>query len=111
MEIVLERGSIREALRRYRQYNADPRYAYVETEDQLNSLGYTLLEKDRGQDAIAVFQLNAAEHPLSPNVYDSLGDAYMKLGSKAAAMRSYCRVLKLDPSNANARNKLQELEQ
>ena len=46
-----------DALRRYRQYKADPRHAYVETEEQLNSLGYTLLENDRAQDAIAIFRV------------------------------------------------------
>ena len=108
---TLERGTIDDALRYYREYKADPRHAYVETEDQLNTLGYTLLEKERVQDAIAIFELNAAEHPRSANAYDSLGDAYMKLGSQPAAIRSYRRSLELDPSNANARNRLQELGQ
>jgi hypothetical protein len=110
IEAAMERGTIEEALRLYREYKADPRHAYVETEDQLNNLGYTLLEKERVQDAIAIFELNAAEHPQSANAYDSLGDAYLKLGSKAAAVRSYRKSLKLDPSNSNARNRLQELE-
>jgi hypothetical protein len=111
MEQALQSGSAQDALRSYRQYKADPRHAYIETEDQLNSLGYTLLERDRVKDAIAIFELNAAEHPRSGNVYDSLGDAYMKLGSEAAAVRSFRRSLELDPSNANARNRLQELGQ
>ena len=111
MENALDRGNIDEALRRYREYRADPRHAYVDTEDQLNSLGYALLEKDRIQAAIAIFELNAAEHSCSANVYDSLGDAYLQLGSKAAAIRSYRKSLELDPSNSNARNRLQELGQ
>jgi hypothetical protein len=111
IEAALEGGTIDEALRLYREYKADPRHAYVETEDQLNNLGYTLLEKERVQDAVAIFELNAAEHPRSANAYDSLGDAYLKLGSKAAAIRSYRKSLKLDPSNSNARNRLQELRQ
>ena len=111
MRMALEHGPIEEAIRRYREYKADPRHAYVDAEEQLNSLGYTLLEQERVQDAIAVFRLNAAEHPLSANVYDSLGDAYVKLGSKSEAIRSYRKSLELDPSNANARNRLQELGQ
>jgi tetratricopeptide (TPR) repeat protein len=111
MEKALNGGPVEEAVRRYRAYKADPRHAYVETEDQLNGLGYALLEKDRVQDAVRIFDLNAAEHPRSANVYDSLGDAYLKLGSKAAAIRSYRKSLELDPSNANARNRLQELGQ
>ncbi len=111
MQAALKHGTVGDALRRYRQYKADPRHAYVETEEQLNSLGYTLLESDRAQDALAIFRLNAAEHPRSANVYDSLGDAYMKLGRNAEAIRYYRKSLELDPSNANARNTLQELGQ
>jgi tetratricopeptide (TPR) repeat protein len=111
MEAALERGSIEEAMRTYRAYRADPRHAYVDTEDQLNSLGYALLESKRVPAAVAIFELNAAEHPRSANAYDSLGDGYLQLGRKAAAIRSYRRSLELDPSNSNARNRLQELGQ
>jgi tetratricopeptide (TPR) repeat protein len=83
----------------------------VDTEDGLNSLGYTLLEKGRARAAVAIFELNAREHPRSANAYDSLGDGYLKLGSNAAAIRSYRKSLELDSSNSNARNRLQELGQ
>jgi tetratricopeptide (TPR) repeat protein len=111
MAAALERGSIEAAMRAYREYRADPRHAYVDTEDGLNSLGYTLLEKGRARAAVAIFELNAREHPRSANAYDSLGDGYLKLGSNAAAIRSYRKSLELDSSNSNARNRLQELGQ
>jgi len=111
MAAALERGGIEAAMRAYRAYRADPRHAYVDTEDQLNSLGYTLLEKDRVTAAVAIFELNASEHPRSANAYDSLGDGYLKLGRNAAAIRSYRKSLELDSSNSNARNRLQELGQ
>ena len=111
MEAALEHGSIDEALRSYREYRADPRHTYVDTEDQLNSLGYRLLETDRVQAAVAIFELNAAEHPRSANAFDSLGDGYLQLGRKAAAIRSYRKSLELDSSNSNASNRLQELGQ
>ena len=101
MEAALERASIEEAMHTYRAYRADPRHAYVDTEDQLNSLGYTLLERKRVPAAVAIFELNAAEHPRSANAYDSLGDGYLQLGRKAAAIRSYRKSLELDPSNSN----------
>jgi CubicO group peptidase (beta-lactamase class C family) len=46
------------------------------TEQQINRIGYFLLEKQRFTDAIAVFLLNVRRFPKSPNVYDSLGEAY-----------------------------------
>ena len=60
---------------------------------------------------IAVFRRNVAEFPKSSNVYDSLGEAYMKAGQKSHAIENYQRSLELDPKNKNAGEKLKELRQ
>src|SRR5215475_14768452 len=80
-------------------------------EELLNSLGYTLLYGE-GQtgDAIKVFQRNVKESPQSSNVYDSLGEAYMKAGEKKLAIENYEKSLQLDPKNQNAIGKLKELK-
>jgi tetratricopeptide (TPR) repeat protein len=109
MAEALESGGPGEAVRRYRAYRADPRYAYVETENELNSLGYQLLGQKRYEHAIAVLELNAAEYPRSANAYDSLGEAYMSAGKTEAAVRNYRRSLQLDPTNQNARSMLAQL--
>ncbi len=106
---ALSRGSIPEALRRYREYMAEPRHAYADEEAELNDLGYRLLEERRYDQAIAIFELNASEHPESANTYDSLGEAYQKAGQPDRAARSYRKVLQLDPSNSNARSMLEQL--
>jgi len=49
-------------------------------------------------------------YPDSGNVYDSLGEAYMKAGQKQLAIENYKKSLEKDPSNANAVEKLKELE-
>jgi hypothetical protein len=109
MAEALESGGPAEAVRLYRAYRADPRYPYAETENDLNSLGYQLLEQKRYEPAIAVLELNAAEHPRSANAYDSLGEAYMSAGRPEAAIRSYRKSLELDPTNENARSILAQL--
>jgi tetratricopeptide (TPR) repeat protein len=109
MAEALLTGDVAEAMRRYRAYRADPRYRYVDTEIELNDLGYRLLKLDHFDQAIAVLQLNAAEYPRSANVYDSLGEAYMLAGRKEPAIRSYRKSLELDPRNANARTMLEKL--
>ncbi|HEY8196161.1 MAG TPA: tetratricopeptide repeat protein [Gemmatimonadales bacterium] len=106
---ALSSGSIPEAVRRYREYMADPRHAYADEEASLNTLGYRLLSDGRHEEAIAVLELNAAAHPESANVYDSLGEAYEKAGRPDAAARNYKKVLRLDPSNSDARNRLEQL--
>jgi uncharacterized membrane protein len=78
-------------------------------ESDLDSLGYELLHSARLSDAIRIFQLNVAEHPLSGNVYDSLGEAYMDAGNTKLAIENYEKSLQLAPGNANAADALREL--
>jgi CubicO group peptidase (beta-lactamase class C family) len=79
-------------------------------ERMLNTLGYTLLFSGQTQDAIAVFRRNVEEYPKSSNVYDSLGEAYMKDGQKGLAIENYERSLELNPENKNAVERLKKLK-
>jgi len=79
-------------------------------EFQLNAVGYYLLQLGRVQDAIRIFQLNVEVFPDAWNTYDSLAEAYMKLGNKELAVRFYKKSLELNPQNDNAREKLKSLE-
>lgn len=109
MAEALSKGSIPEALRRYREYMAYPEHAYADEETELNTLGYRLLGEGRYDQAIAVLELNVSEHPESVNAYDSLGEAYQKAGQTDRAVRSYRKALQLDPSNPNAKARLEQL--
>lgn len=110
MAEALQAGGANDAIRRYREYRADPRHAYVDTENDVNNLGYRLLAERRFAAAIEILQLNVTEYPRSANVYDSLGEAYMLAGQNEPAIRNYRRSLELDPSNQNARSMLEKLE-
>ncbi|MEL7058439.1 MAG: serine hydrolase [Acidobacteriota bacterium] len=76
----------------------------------LNRLGYVALRAGRVDDAVGLFQLNVEEFPDSPNVHDSLGEAFAERGDRRLAIDSYRRVLDLDPDNAHALERLGELE-
>jgi Flp pilus assembly protein TadD len=65
---------------------------------------------NKPSEAIRVFQLNVELHPQSWNVYDSLGEAFMKNGDKAAAIQNYTKSLDLNPKNANATEMLKKLQ-
>jgi hypothetical protein len=97
------------ALRLHLEYKTDPRHAYTDTELELNALGYELLRQGRHGAAIAVLQLNTADHPGSSNAFDSLGEAYLEAGRREEAIRSYERALALQPGNENARQMLEKL--
>lgn len=81
------------------------------SESQLNALGYRYLGKaDKTAEARAVLQWNVELFPESANVYDSLGEADVKAGDRAAALAHYAKSLELDPKNKNAAKFLDELK-
>jgi CubicO group peptidase (beta-lactamase class C family)/predicted transcriptional regulator YdeE len=79
-------------------------------EQTLNGLGYRLLYGGKESDSITVFQKNVQEYPQSGNVYDSLGEAYAKVGQKDLAIQNYEKSLQLDPKNQNAVERLKKLK-
>jgi len=72
-------------------------------------LGYYLLRNNRLEDAIALFKLNTEQYPSSGNVFDSMGEAYLKAGDKNNALSSYKKALELDPGNGNAADIIKKL--
>ena len=78
-------------------------------EHTLNALGYHMLYSGMESDSVVVFQKNVALYSQSSNVYDSLGEAYMKVGKKDLAIQNYEKSLQLDPKNTNAVEQLKKL--
>jgi tetratricopeptide (TPR) repeat protein len=76
----------------------------------LNNLGYKYLSEDKKTEAIEIFKLNAEEYPESWNVFDSLGEAYMKNGDKKLAIKSYKKSIKLNPENTDGEEMLAKLK-
>jgi cytochrome c-type biogenesis protein CcmH/NrfG len=68
------------------------------------------LEEGNTSLAILVFRINAELYPQSSNVYDSLGEAYMRNVDKDLAIKSYKRSLEINPHNGNAIQMLKKLE-
>jgi CubicO group peptidase (beta-lactamase class C family) len=79
-------------------------------EQTLNTMGYSLLYGGREMDGLRAFQKNVQEYPQSSNVYDSLGEAYMKTGQKDLSIQSYEKSLQLNPKNDNAVRRLKKLK-
>ncbi len=78
-------------------------------EINLNNAGYILLSLNKIQDAIDIFKKNVELYPESSNVYDSLGEAYMKNGDKELSIENYEMSLELDPDNENAKEMIMKL--
>jgi tetratricopeptide (TPR) repeat protein len=76
----------------------------------MNALGYKLLGNNKTYEAIEIFKLNVEAYPGSWNVYDSLGEAYLKNGDKELAIKNYQKSLVLNPENANSIKMLEKIE-
>ncbi len=68
----------------------------VSGEYELNSLGYLLVRQGRKEEALKIFQVNAALYPESANVISSLGEGYLKTGDIQNAIQWLERSLELN---------------
>jgi peptidylprolyl isomerase len=109
MQTITERG-IDAAIAQYRQMKTDGFKDVFASEDDLNGLGYRLLNQKRFKEAVEILKLNVEANPQSFNSYDSLGEAYMLAGDKALAIENYQRSLELNPGNENAAAMLKKLK-
>ena len=78
----------------------------VATNGELNRHGYTLLQAGKQAEAVQAFELNAKRHPQDPNVFDSLGEGYMTVGNKNAAIKAFKKSLSMDPAENVRANSL-----
>src|SRR5579863_171727 len=97
------------ALQRYEEMRTSGKEDAKALEQNLNTLGYQLLFSGMDSDAVRVFRKNVEDYPQSSNVYDSLGEAYMKIGEKDLAIQNYEKSLQMDPKNTNAVERLKKL--
>lgn len=82
---------------------------YQNDELGVNSLGYSYLNDDDTDMAIAIFGLNIELTPASSNVWDSMGEALLKQGDTAASIANYKESILLNPNNTNAVSLLVDL--
>ncbi len=93
----------------YHKLYETKRDQYNFNEDQLNILGFKLLVKERKDEAIRMLNLNIEMHPKSPNAYDSLGEAYLRLGNNDLALKNFQKALALDPHNSIAKYEVKKI--
>jgi Flp pilus assembly protein TadD len=79
-------------------------------ENDFNNLGYQLLQENRLESAVYVFETNVRLYPDSWNAWDSLGEILGKAGQKERAIKSYRKSLELNPGNKNGKAVLKQLE-
>ncbi len=81
--------------------------------NQLNRIGYQMLNAKDYDRAIKYFKLNVERNPKNANCYDSLGEAYKTAGDKKNAIKHLKKSLSLNPPanvKANSEKLLAELD-
>lgn len=74
---------------------------YDINENEINLLGYQLLQENRINEAIEVFKKNTETFPSSSNAYKSLGESYISYGKQELAILSFKKSLEIDPKNSD----------
>jgi len=107
---IIQNLGVNKAIELFNNLRKNNPSAILFQERQMNELGYLYLRADMVNDAIALFKLNMDSYPGSANVYDSLGEAYIKAGNIPAAKMHYQKSLLLNPKNTNAKRILDQLD-
>jgi CubicO group peptidase (beta-lactamase class C family) len=106
---TLNEKGIDEAIKEFNELSKDEKN-YEYNESDLNNAGYLLLQRQKTDDAIKVFELNTELFPESYNVWDSLGEAWMIKGDKEKAIKYYRKSLELNPDSPTGKDALKKLE-
>ncbi len=83
---------------------------YAINENELNTLGYQLLQEHMVNESLVVFKLNTVEYPKSANVYDSYGDALLEMGDSLQALDNFQKAFKMDSTLDYSKEKSESLE-
>ena len=83
---------------------------FVKGSRELNTYGYSLLRSNQFKKALYLFDLNTKIFPYNHNVYDSLGEAYLKSQNYNEALKNYYKVLSLKPDDKNATEMIEKIK-
>ena len=76
----------------------------------MRSRGFDLLDDNRPDLAIQIFEMNVFAFPYSAKALQGLGEAYMETGKKDSAIRYFRESLAIEPDNLFVKHMIKELE-
>ena len=86
--------------------------AQLASNGQLNFMGYQMMGKGNDEKALEYFVLNVKRNGDSdPNVHDSLGECYRKMGEDKLAEKSFRKSLSMDPPAPVKANSIKNLKE
>ncbi len=109
LDDALTEGGVGLALKRFREFKADPVNKYAETEQPLREAAQRMLNEKKNEQALALLKLAAEESPRSAQAHFAVGYALSLVGEKAQAVQSLERALELEPKHYEAAEMLKRL--
>ncbi|MGE0130485.1 MAG: alpha/beta hydrolase-fold protein [Blastocatellales bacterium] len=95
----IARGGAPSIEEHYKKLSARFGFSVLPPEALMNQVGYQLIGAGKMDDAVAVFKSNVERYPNSANVYDSLAEAYEKMGKLDLARPNYEKAAELGARN------------
>jgi pimeloyl-ACP methyl ester carboxylesterase len=94
-DTLVKPGGAAQAARMFEESKQKDPNVFLFPESSVNLLGYQRLQEGKTKEAIEILKINELAYPLSANVYDSLGDAYLADRQNALALQSSEKALKM----------------
>lgn len=107
---ALNEGGAELALKRFREFKADPANKFAETEGPLLLAGHRMLDEKRPAQSLPLFRLAAEESPRSPHAHLGVALALSGVGDREQALRSVEKALELEPKYYEAAEMLKRLK-
>jgi tetratricopeptide (TPR) repeat protein len=108
---ALTEGGGELAVKRFREFRADPVNKYADVEEPLLLAGERLLKEKKPEQALVLFRLDAEENPHSFRAYYAMGYAQHLKGSKEQALKHLEKALVLNPKSYEVAMLLRQLRQ
>lgn len=110
LDEALTEGGAELALKRLREFTADPVNKYAETEEPLLDAGRRMLNEKKNPQALILFKSAAEGHPYSPHAHFSLGVAQSLVGDREQALKSLEKAVEMNPKFYEAVELLRKLK-
>ena len=110
MEALTE-GGVNLAIRRFREFKAQPINRHGDTEQPILEAAGRLLDEKKNEEAAAILQIYIEENPRSFEAYYALGEAYFRAGKKELAIANFERALQLKPKSYNIAERLRQAKE
>jgi len=108
---ALNEGGIDLAVKRFREFKADPLNKYADTEEPILNAGQRLLNEKKPEQALTLFKLDVEENPHSFRAFFAVGAAYLDSGNKEQAVKNLERAYAMNPKSYDVAEALKQARQ